>query len=75
MQSKRLSIIEAITNTIVGLLTSFCIQLVIYPALDIEVKISQNIIITFVFFTVSILRGYVIRRVFTKIKQPENQMI
>ena len=68
MQSKRLSIVEAVTNTIVGLLTSFCIQLVIYPALDIDVKISQNIIITFVFFIVSILRSYFIRRIFTKIK-------
>ena len=69
MQSKRLSIIEALTNTITGLITSFLIQLVIYPVLNIKVKISQNIIITIVFFIASVLRGYIIRRIFTKIKK------
>lgn len=68
MQSKKLSIIEAVTNTIVGLITSFCIQLLIYPFLNIEVSINQNIFITCVFFIVSILRGYIIRRIFTKFK-------
>ena len=66
-QSKKLSIIEAITNTVVGLLTAFGIQLVIYPILNIEVSINQNIIITIVFFIASILRGYVVRRIFNKL--------
>ena len=62
MQSKKLSIIEAISNTIIGLLTSFCIQLLIYPFLNIEVSLNQNIFITFVFFIASIIRGYIVRR-------------
>lgn len=68
MQSKKLSFIEAVTNTVVGLLVSFCIQLVIYPTLGIAVTIGENVIITFVFFAASILRGYVIRRVFARKK-------
>ena len=68
MQSKKLSIIEAISNTIIGLLTSFCIQLLIYPFLNIEVSLNQNIFITFVFFIASIIRGYIVRRIFNKIK-------
>ena len=67
MQSKKHSTIESLTNTIVGLLTSFAIQLVIYPLLSIPVTLNQNIIITVVFFVVSFLRGYIIRRVFNKI--------
>lgn len=67
MQSKRLSIIESISNTIIGLVTSFCIQIIIYPILKIEVSINQNIIITIVFFIASILRGYFVRRLFNKI--------
>ena len=66
MQSKKLSVIEAITNTVTGLTTSFAIQLLIYPLLNIEVSINQNILITFVFFTASIVRGYLIRRLFNK---------
>ena len=66
MQTKKQSIIESITNTVIGLITSFLIQLILYPLLDIPVTVSQNIIITLVFFSVSIIRGYVIRRFFNK---------
>jgi len=66
MQSKKMSILEVTLSTIFGLVTSFIIQLLIYPALNIDVKLNQNIIITFVFFIASILRGYLIRRIFNK---------
>lgn len=66
-QEKKHSLIEAIAGTIIGLLTSFIIQLVIYPVLGIPVSIGQNIIITAVFFIVSICRGYLVRRLFNKI--------
>ena len=68
MQSKNKSIVESLTNTVTGLLTSFLIQIVIYPLLDIPVTIGQNILITLVFFIASFLRGYLIRRFFNKLK-------
>lgn len=67
-QSKELSLIEAVSNTIIGLITSFLIQLVIYPILGIPVSIGQNVIITLVFFFASIIRGYFVRRLFNGIK-------
>ncbi len=66
MQTKKQSLLESVTQTLVGLVTSVLIQLVLYPAMGIPVTFFQNIIITLVFFIVSILRGYVIRRYFTK---------
>jgi uncharacterized protein YacL len=63
-QTKRQSIIESITQTVIGLVTSLLIQLILYPLLKIPVTLSQNLIITFVFFLVSIIRGYFIRRLF-----------
>lgn len=63
-QSKKISTIEAITNAVVGLLFTFLIQLIIYPALDLNVSIEKNGIITLVFFLASILRSYLIRRFF-----------
>jgi hypothetical protein len=68
MQSKKHSLIESLTNIIVGLVTSFLIQLAIYPLLNIEVSVNQNLVITAVFFIVSFVRGYVIRRIFNKIR-------
>jgi hypothetical protein len=67
MQTKKHSALESLINIIVGLITSFVIQLYLYPLLNIPVTINQNIIITFVFFIVSFVRGYVIRRIFNKL--------
>jgi hypothetical protein len=68
MQSKKLSAIESITNVVTGLIISFLIQLIIFPFLNIKVSINQNIFITFVFVIASFIRGYVIRRMFNKVK-------
>lgn len=66
MQRRKHSILEAIINTAVGFIISFLIQIIIYPLMDIPVSFNQNIIITFVFTIASILRGYVIRRIFNQ---------
>ena len=67
-QSKIHSIIESITQTVIGLGTSILIQVVLYPLLGIPVTFKQNLIITAVFFVVSIIRGYIVRRLFNKRK-------
>lgn len=74
MQSKKNSIIESVTNTVIGLVASFIIQIIIYPLLNISVNINQNIIITFVFFAASVLRGYLIRRYFNKKNMKQEQI-
>ncbi|HIK86999.1 MAG TPA: hypothetical protein EYG07_00735 [Alphaproteobacteria bacterium] len=66
MQTKKKSLIESITNTVIGFIIALTVQLIIYPIMNIEVRISQNLIITSVFTIVSIARGYLIRRVFNK---------
>lgn len=66
MQTKKHSIIESITQTIIGLGTSILIQVILYPIMGIPVTFSQNLIITTVFFIVSIIRGYFIRRYFSR---------
>jgi len=63
-QKRRISLLESVINSILGLITSFLIQIFIYNLLNIEVRIDQNILITIVFFTASILRNYIIRRLF-----------
>ena len=69
MQTKKESVIESLTNILVGLITSFLIQLVIYPIMGIPVSFNQNIIITIVFFIASFIRGYLIRRYFNSKNQ------
>ena len=64
MQTKKQSAFESVVNIVIGLITSFLIQLVIYPLLNIPVSLNQNIIITIVFFIASFVRGYFVRRYF-----------
>lgn len=63
-QSKKQSVLESISQTMIGLLTSIAVQLIIYPLMDIPVSLNQNLIITAVFFVVSMIRGYLVRRYF-----------
>lgn len=66
-QTKQKSFIESVIQTIIGLGTSILIQVILYPIMGIPVTFSQNLIITLVFFTVSIVRGYFVRRIFEKL--------
>jgi hypothetical protein len=50
----------------VGILMSFVVQLILYPIMNIPVTIGENLIITAVFFVVSVVRMYVLRRLFNK---------
>lgn len=67
-QTKQKSLIESVIQTIIGLRTSILIQVILYPMIGIPVTFSQNLIITLVFFTVSIVRGYFVRRIFDSMK-------
>ena len=66
-QSKQKSLVESTVQTIIGLGTSIVLQVVLYPILGIPVSFTQNLIITAVFFIVSIVRGYIVRRIFEKL--------
>lgn len=70
MQTKRYSLFESVTNTVVGFLVSLVIQLAIYPIMGIPVTFNQNIVITFMFTFSSIIRGYVIIRIFNNEIKP-----
>tara|TARA_R110000744_G_scaffold19900_3_gene52298 strand:+ start:7281 stop:7493 length:213 start_codon:yes stop_codon:yes gene_type:complete len=67
MQNKKQSMVEAISGTLIGLVFSFMIQVAIYPMLNIPVSIGQNVLITSIFFIASLLRSYLVRRLFNKI--------
>lgn len=68
-QTKKHSIFESITNTIIGLLTTLIFSPVIYGLVGIKYTYSQLGMATVLFTILSIIRGYIIRRFFNnKIK-------
>ena len=66
MQTKKQSLIESITNTVVGFIISYASTFLIFPLVGIESSASKNIVITLFFTVVSIFRGFLIRRYFNK---------
>ncbi|WP_456237516.1 DUF7220 family protein [Flavobacterium facile] len=68
-QSKKLSILESVTNTIVGLVVSYLIQLYMFPKFGIKISHTTNIQITLMFFVASFARSYFVRRIFNKLHQ------
>ncbi len=66
MQTKKHSLIEAITNTAIGFVISFASTFLIFPVMGIKTSIGGNLIITIYFTVISIIRSYVVRRWFNK---------
>lgn len=63
-QSKIGSILESITNILIGCVFSFAAQLIWFPAIGKEFTITENLYTTVFFTAVSFARSYCIRRAF-----------
>jgi hypothetical protein len=63
-QSRVMSLVEAVTNVIVGIIVAVATQIVAFPILGLQASLGQNLKLALVFTGVSIVRSYVLRRVF-----------
>jgi len=64
MQSRLMSFAEAVTNVCVGYLIAVLAQLVIFPLFGIAATLGQHLAIGGMFTVVSIVRSYLLRRLF-----------
>ncbi len=67
-QSPRMSLIEAVANVVIGYALAVTTQVVVFPLFGIRITISEDLAIGAVFAAVSQLRGFVLRRVFERIR-------
>lgn len=74
-QTKKQSFIESITNVAVGYGVALLSQIVIFPYFGIKVSLKQNMVIGCFFTVISILRSYVLRRIFNFITVRVNERI
>ena len=63
-QSRRVSLIEAITNVTLGYGLAVIAQIVVFPWFGLDVSIGENLAIGAVFVGISLLRSYALRRLF-----------
>lgn len=64
MQTKLGSFVEALVNTLVGLVFAFAAQSVMFAVSGIHATATQNLIVVIGMTVVSVVRTYIIRRVF-----------
>lgn len=69
MQSKRMSLIETLTNVAIGYIVAILSQLAVFPIFNIHIPLTDNLLIGVWFTAISIIRGYLIRRLFNRIKK------
>ena len=65
-QSRRMSLIEAITNVAVGYALAVVTQIVVFPRFGLHASLGDNLALGLVFTTISLTRGYALRRLFTR---------
>ena len=67
-QSKFHSFMESCITVSSGMIVALAIQLLIFPLYDIEITMFENIQLVIIFTTTSIIRVYIVRRCFNRIK-------
>ncbi len=65
MQTKKGSMIEAVVNVLVGYSVAVGSQVVVFPLLGITVEFNTNLLIGAIFTVISLVRSYLLRRLFT----------
>jgi hypothetical protein len=63
-----MSLIEAITNVVVGYLIALLTQIVVFPLFALEVSLGENLAIGGLFTLTSIARSYILRRAFEAVR-------
>ena len=59
-----MSLIESVANTGAGFLVSLVLQISLFSLMSIETTTTQNLLMSGVFTVASLVRGYLMRRMF-----------
>ena len=68
-QTRLMSLVEAVVNVIVGYALAIGTQIVVFPRFGIETGIAEHLTIGLAFVTVSLARGYLLRRLFERLRE------
>ena len=66
MQTKIQSLVEAVANTLSGLVLAFIVNMLLMGAAGVSATPKQNLLIVGGHTIVSVIRSYVVRRFFNK---------
>lgn len=67
-QSRRMSLIEAITNVAVGFCVAVAAQTLVFPFFGLHAAPAQHLAISAIFTGLSLIRSFALRRLFESIR-------
>lgn len=65
-QTRTHSMLESVTNVAVGYGIAVCTQAVVFPLFGVHVAATDHLMIAALFTVVSLVRSYVLRRIFNR---------
>lgn len=68
MQSRLMSLVEAVVNLAVGFTVALATQIVVFPVFGLEATLGENLAISSIFTAVSVVRSYLLRRAFEALR-------
>ncbi len=63
-QTRRMSLVESVTNVFVGYALAVAMQIMVFPWFGLHPSVGQNLTIAVLFSGASLLRSYALRRLF-----------
>jgi hypothetical protein len=68
MQSRVMSLVEAVANVAVGYGIAVATQIVVFPRFGFHPSLGENLSSGLLFTSVSLARGYLLRRLFERLR-------
>jgi hypothetical protein len=62
-----MSMVEAIANVVIGYAIAVATQVVVFPIFGIHITLADDLAIGLVFLVVSLIRSYLLRRLFERL--------
>lgn len=63
-QSRKGSMFEAVTNTVIGYCINFTANMLIFPLFGMHISLSGNFLMGLIYTAISLVRSYALRRFF-----------
>ena len=67
-QTRLMSMIEAITNVVVGYGVAVATQMLVFPVFGLHTTLAQNLKLGLIFTGISLIRSFALRRAFEAVR-------
>ena len=67
-QSRKMSMMEAVTNVVLGYALAVLTQMATFPLFGLKLTLQDNMMLGALFTVVSVLRSYTLRRFFERLR-------